>query len=131
MVKNGNKTEVVKVGMKEVTREGFEYELTVNLEILTDTHYVKASKDRTGLFMGQPEFIPTEQTGKMIRDWCETGSEPEKPEPKQKITLTPDHKHWVLIQKKLAEGTTTLNQLDEFYTISDEHKEQLLELAAS
>jgi hypothetical protein len=32
MIKEGNKTTIVKVGMKEVTREGFEYELTLNLE---------------------------------------------------------------------------------------------------
>lgn len=73
MVKNGNKTEIVKVGMKEVTREGFEYELTLNLELITDNHYAKASKDRTGLFMNKPEFIVTEQTGKEILQWCENG----------------------------------------------------------
>lgn len=128
---NNGKIKVEKAGTKEVTREGFEYELTVNLEITNDRHLVRASKDRTGLFMDKPEFIPTEQTGKMIRDWCETGSEPEKPEPPQKITLTPDHKHWKAIQKKLSEGITTLIQIEEFYTISEEHKELLLEEAAS
>lgn len=75
MVKNGNKTEVVKVGMKEVTREGFEYELTVNFELLTDSHYVKASKDRTGLFMGKPEFVVSADTGKMIKEWCMSGKD--------------------------------------------------------
>lgn len=61
-----------KVGMKEVTREGFEYELTANLELDT-RHNASASKDRTGLFMGKPEFIPSEETGKMIADWCDSG----------------------------------------------------------
>jgi hypothetical protein len=73
MVKNGNKTEIVKVGMKEVTREGFEYELTLNLELITDNHYAKASKDRTGLFMNKAEFIITEETGREILKWCESG----------------------------------------------------------
>lgn len=73
MVKNGNKTEIVKVGMKEVTREGFEYELTVNFELVTDSHFVKASKDRTGLFMNKPEFIITKETGMQILEWCESG----------------------------------------------------------
>jgi len=73
MVKNGNKTEIVKVGMKEVTREGFEYELTVNFELVTDSHYVKASKDRTGLFMNKQEFVITSETGKQILTWCENG----------------------------------------------------------
>lgn len=64
-----------KVGLKEVTREGFEYELTINLELDTK-HYAVASKDRTGLFMGLPEFIPSEETGKKILDWCESGVAP-------------------------------------------------------
>jgi hypothetical protein len=73
MVKDGNKTKVVKVGTKEITREGYEYELTLNLEFLNDNHLVKASKDRTGLFMDKPEFIITPATGKKILEWCLTG----------------------------------------------------------
>jgi hypothetical protein len=62
----------VKAGMKEITREGWEYELTVNLEL--DIHHMAtASKDRTGLFSGQPGFIPSEATGAMILEWCESG----------------------------------------------------------
>lgn len=62
----------VKAGMKEITREGWEYELTVNFE-LDIKHNASASKDRTGLFMGKDPFIPSEKTGKMIADWCESG----------------------------------------------------------
>ena len=69
------KIKVEKVGLKEITREGFEYELTVNLE-LDIKHNAKSSKDRTGLFMDQPEFVPSEATGRMILDWCNSGSEP-------------------------------------------------------
>lgn len=61
-----------KVGLKEVTREGFEYELTVNLELDTK-HNATCSKDRTGLFAGKPDFIPGIETGKMIAEWCESG----------------------------------------------------------
>lgn len=63
-----------KVGLKEVTREGFEYELTLNLELDTK-HNASCSKDRTGLFAGKPDFVPTEETGKLLLDWCESGSE--------------------------------------------------------
>ena len=73
MVKDGNKTKVVKVGMKEVTREGFEYELTLNLDLANDKHLCKASKDRTGLFMDRPEFIVTIETGKELMAWANTG----------------------------------------------------------
>jgi hypothetical protein len=71
---NNGKVKVEKAGLKEVTREGFEYELTVNLE-LDIRHNATASKDRTGLFMGKPSFIPSEETGKLIREWCESGED--------------------------------------------------------
>jgi hypothetical protein len=73
MTKDGNgKMKVEKAGLKEVTREGFEYELTVNLELDT-RHNATASKDRTGLFMGKPSFVPSEATGQLILEWCESG----------------------------------------------------------
>lgn len=72
---NDGKVKVEKAGLKEITREGFEYELTVNLE-LDHGHHATASKDRTGLFSGKPEFIPTEATGQMIMEWCENGVDP-------------------------------------------------------
>lgn len=74
MVKNEKgKTEPVKVGLKEVTKDGYEYELTVNFEFLNDKHLVKVSKDRTSLFSGKPEFVITKETGKTILNWCESG----------------------------------------------------------
>lgn len=72
MIKDGTKTKVEKAGLKEVTREGFEYELTVNFNI-DEKHNCTASKDRTGLFMDKPFFTITPETGKLIRDWCEQG----------------------------------------------------------
>lgn len=66
------KLKVEKAGLKEVTREGFEYELTVNFNI-DAKHQCTTSKDRTGMFEGKPEFTITEQTGEMIKSWCEDG----------------------------------------------------------
>ena len=87
MQKDGNgKTKVEKAGLKEVTREGFEYELTINFN-LDEKHNCTASKDRTGLFMDKPFFTITEETGKLIKDWCESGVEVPKPiKPKVKLT---------------------------------------------
>ena len=65
---------VVKHGTKEITREGFEYELTVNFELINDKHLCKASKDRTGLFMNKPEFVINASTGKKLIQWCEQES---------------------------------------------------------
>lgn len=80
MTKENGKVKVEKVGTKEVTRDGFEYELTVNFELFNDKHMVKASKDRTSLFMGTPEFIVTEEIGERLITWCESGVEPSKPQ---------------------------------------------------
>ncbi|MBD0297441.1 MAG: AAA family ATPase, partial [Flavisolibacter sp.] len=75
MIKDGNgKIKVEKGGLREITREGFEYELTINLELDT-RHNATASKDRTGLFMGRPAFVPNEKTGELIAQWCEQGEE--------------------------------------------------------
>ena len=72
--KDGNgKTKVMKLGTKAITREGFEYELTVNFEFLNDKHLVQASKDRTELFTGKPEFIINSSTGKKLIEWCNQG----------------------------------------------------------
>lgn len=67
------KSKVIKHGTKEVTREGYEYELTANFELINDKHLVKASKDRTGLFMDFPEFIISSETGKKLIEWCNSG----------------------------------------------------------
>jgi len=66
---------VKKVGTKEIQREGFEYELTVNFNIDRDTHKVIASKDRTELFEGLDPFIITTDTGKKLIDWAMSGKE--------------------------------------------------------
>lgn len=64
---------VKKLGMKDIQREGWEYELTVSLNIDRDTHTATASKDRTEIFENKDPFIITEQTGVLIKDWCEKG----------------------------------------------------------
>ncbi|REC61455.1 AAA family ATPase [Chryseobacterium pennae] len=72
-VGSNGKTQVVKHGTKEITRDGFEYELTINFELVNENHLAKASKDRTGLFMNRPEFIITSETGRIILEWCSSG----------------------------------------------------------
>ena len=61
-----------KVGLKGVTREGMDYEMTIVLE-LDLKHNAIASKDRTGLFMDKPQAIITEATGERIKSWCISG----------------------------------------------------------
>jgi hypothetical protein len=73
MVTEGNKTKVEKAGLDDEIRDGYDYEVTVALEITNDKHMARASKDRTGLFSGKPEFVITPDTGKMLLAWCNSG----------------------------------------------------------
>ena len=61
-----------KIGLKAVMRDGVDYEFTIVLDV-DMKHYANASKDRTGLFMGKPEFIISSATGQRILNWCQSG----------------------------------------------------------
>lgn len=63
-----------KIGLAPVQREGFEYELTLMLELAMD-HSAQASKDRTGLF-DQMTFKPTVETGRQLIEWLNSGKAP-------------------------------------------------------
>lgn len=89
-VGSNGKTQVVKHGTKEITRDGFEYELTVNFELINENHLAKASKDRTSLFSNKPEFVINSATGKMILEWCNSGTNLQDAREKIKATKTID-----------------------------------------
>jgi hypothetical protein len=74
------KTVITKVGLKEVQREGFEYELTLSLDI-DIAHNATSSKDRTRLFDGQPPFKVSKATGELLLAWASEGKEA-MPDPK-------------------------------------------------
>ena len=67
--KNGRQTPQ-KAGMGQVTRDGFEYELTVSFD-LDQEHKAFASKDRTGLFSDRAPEIITPETGKKLLEWAD------------------------------------------------------------
>ena len=71
--KNG-KVVPEKVGLKTVQRDGLEYEFTLVFDLDMKNHS-SASKDRTGLFFGKPEQKLKVETGKLIRDWCNAGTD--------------------------------------------------------
>lgn len=66
---------VKKIGLKEIQREGFEYELTVNFTLDRDGHYATASKDRTQLFSERDPFVISENVGLELKQWAESGIE--------------------------------------------------------
>ncbi len=75
MITEGNKTKVEKAGLDDEIRDGYEYEMTLALEVINDKHMARASKDRTQLFVDQPEFVISIETGKAILNWCNQGEE--------------------------------------------------------
>lgn len=58
-----------KVGMKAIQRDNVDYEFTLVLE-LDSNHKARVTKDRTGIFKLNPDFIITSQVGEMILNWC-------------------------------------------------------------
>lgn len=67
------KTEIRKVGMAPVQRDGMDYEFGVVFD-LDVNHNATVSKDRTTLFDGQI-FRPSRKTGEALRDWLESGTD--------------------------------------------------------
>jgi hypothetical protein len=74
----GEDKKVKKVGTKEITRDGFEYELTANFNIDRETHRAIASKDRTNLFEKRDPFVITQKTGEEIMAWNQSGAVDQK-----------------------------------------------------
>ncbi|WDF63179.1 AAA family ATPase [Flavobacterium sp. KACC 22763] len=76
-----------KVGLKAIQRNDLDYEFTLVFEI-DIKHFAISSKDRTGLFMGKPEFIINSNTGKKILDWCNSGTNLQDARERIKTTRT-------------------------------------------
>jgi hypothetical protein len=70
--KDGKKT-VQKIGLQAVTRDGFDYENTVVFS-LNEKNFAECKKDRTSIFNGL-DFQITEDTGKTLLAWLESGTE--------------------------------------------------------
>ncbi len=79
---NGRK-KVAKLGMKSEQRDGVEYEFTTVLDIGHETHHAIASKDRTKLFSNADPVVLSEQTGKQLLNWLESGADPREEALKQ------------------------------------------------
>ncbi len=93
---------VEKLGMKSEMREGFEYELDVNIG-LNRNHLATIEKDRAGIFHGRPEFVPSEATGRELLAWSR--AEELKPDSERSSApgLSLDPKMLAAIKKFLSE----------------------------
>lgn len=116
----GEDKKVKKVGMKDQQRDGWEYELTVSLEIDRDTHLATPSKDRTNLFEGGQPFLITEETGKKIKEWCDSGvSELQIAINEMEVVATIDELKIIWSKYK------NLQKIKEFTQIKDKRKGEL------
>ncbi len=74
--RGGEKTQVRKVGMKPQQREGFEYEVDIQLSLDQISHAATASKDRTGMLAPMPPAPITMETGRVLANWARSGADP-------------------------------------------------------
>jgi len=84
-----------KVGLKAIQRDEISYEFTIVFDI-DSKHFAIASKDRTLLFEGKPQFLINSLTGKKILEWCNS-------------TMTKDE-----LQQKISE-CNNIKELGELY----------------
>ena len=69
-------TEIRKVGLAPVQRDGMEYEFGTVFD-LTPEHTASVSKDRTGIFDGK-FFTLSDETGKILRKWLDNSPSEKK-----------------------------------------------------
>ena len=107
---NGRK-KVEKLGMKVEARDGLEYEFTICLDLVHDGHYANTSKDRTGLFVGDPAPI-TDATGRRIAAWLSTAEPtPVAPPPPPAPAAAPAGKPKWMDRVKRAETQEALDSI--------------------
>jgi AAA domain len=87
------KNSVRKIGLSPVQRDGVEYEFTLVMDV-AENHHARASKDRTSLFDGWSDRIGP-QTGRMLRDWLDKGSEPVRAMPASVAPAPVLHGDWL------------------------------------
>ena len=131
-VEDHGKKKVAKLGMKLEARDGLEYEFTCVLDLVHDGHYATVSKDRTGLFSGDPKPISVE-TGKRLAEWL-AGAQP-VPQPslvetiEGTIATAPDSKYLDRIvgriDKLADEGRLTSEEVRKLTSRIDSRREHV------
>lgn len=82
------KTTIKKVGLAPIMRDGIQYEFTTVWDV-DQNHQAQAPKDRTGLFGDGIEQI-TEEHGKRLLAWLESGAKPAVVDPPTVGGVNPD-----------------------------------------
>jgi hypothetical protein len=130
-VDDHGKKKVAKLGMKLEARDGLEFEFTCVLDLIHDGHYATVSKDRTGLFAGDPKPI-SPATGERLASWL-AGGTPTVTPPSEKATQAAAFIAKASTQADLTKATRAIDgyvaagQLtgDEWSRLTDQINERL------
>jgi hypothetical protein len=130
-VDDHGKKKVAKLGMKLEARDGLEFEFTCVLDLIHDGHYATVSKDRTGLFAGDPKPI-TPATGERLAAWL-AGGTPTVTPPSEKYLQAGDYIAKAATDADLRKATRAIDgyvaagQLtgDEWSRLTDQINERL------
>lgn len=109
-----------KVGLKAVTRDGFDYEMTLAFDI-DIKHNAESAKDRTGLFADKPAFKISEQTGEQLSEWVNGGKELPGP-------VSPWVTKILTLQKEHGLSNDAIKQIGKFETLKGLTDEQYQEI---
>jgi hypothetical protein len=130
-VDDHGKKKVAKLGMKLEARDGLEFEFTCVLDLIHDGHYATVSKDRTGLFAGDPKPI-TPATGERLAAWLAGGTPAAKP-PSEKYAQAADYISRAATDADLRKATKAIDGYvvagdltsDEWSSLTDQINQRL------
>jgi hypothetical protein len=112
----GEGRKIIKLGMKSEQRDGFEYELTVVLDLTHDGHFATATKDRTGIFADKDPAAVSAETGRKLLRWLNSGAAPApQTQPEQAIISGPSP-HQVVLFKRCESAILESEDLDDLST---------------
>lgn len=106
---------VKKVGTKEIQREGFEYELTVNFNLDREHNTAMASKDRTELFTNVDPFVISWETGAKLSEWANSGKDAPTPPAKPRFATDEQKKLlkiWIIGNVEAAKQPAAIQFID-------------------
>jgi len=112
--RGGEKTQVRKVGLKPQQREGFEYEVDIQLSLDQISHAATASKDRTGMLAPMPPAPITMETGRVLANWARSGADPV------------GSRGWVAKRCEQLRQSKSMDQLVELFTTTNKQIAGLL-----
>lgn len=130
-VDEGGRKRVVKLGMAAETRQGVEFEFDVVLDLVHDGHFATVSKDRTGVFSGDPKPI-TVETGRRLAEWLAGGTPTAKP-PSEKYAQAADYISRAATDADLRKATKAIDGYvvagdltsDEWSSLTDQINQRL------